>query len=67
MLSKLIILTFMLAILACLGSAVYFLIKQKPGSSDLVKALTARIGLSLLLFALLMLFFALGWISPHPI
>jgi len=50
-----------------LGSALYFLIQDKDNSERIVKALTWRIGLSILVFILLFIAFALGWISPHPI
>lgn len=65
MIAKIIIVLFMLAILASLASAALFLIKQKPGEEKLVKALTLRIGLSILLFCLLMFCFAMGWLRPH--
>ncbi|MBI5447609.1 MAG: DUF2909 domain-containing protein [Gammaproteobacteria bacterium] len=64
---KLIILAFLVSIFSCLVSAVVFLVKHTPGSSSLVKALTARITLSLVLFALLLLAFFMGWIKPHQI
>jgi len=59
------IIAFLLAIFFSLGSALYYLVRD-PGNSDrIVKALTWRIGLSLLLFVLLLIAFALGWISPR--
>lgn len=67
MVIKLIILLFLATILFCLGSAVVFLVKQKPGSTNLVKALTARIALSLILFFLLIIAFLLGWLKPHQL
>ena len=50
-----------------LGSALYFLVRDPSESTRVVKALTWRIGLSLVLFALLMIAFMMGWISPHNI
>ncbi|TAK77917.1 MAG: twin transmembrane helix small protein [Gammaproteobacteria bacterium] len=64
---KIIIVLFLIAIFFSLGSALYFLIHDKSGSTRIVKALTWRIGLSLLLFALLLVAFTLGWITPHSI
>jgi hypothetical protein len=54
-------------ILFALGSALYFLVHDKGDSDRIVKALTWRIGLSIFLFILLFVAFALGWIAPHPI
>ena len=50
-----------------LGSALYFLVKDKNNSERIVKALTWRIGLSMVVFILLFVAYALGWIAPHPI
>lgn len=65
MLAKIIIISFLVAILASLGSALYFLIHDRTGSQRTVKALTWRISLSLFLFILLMLSYYMGWIQPH--
>ena len=51
-------------ILFALGSALYYLVKG-DNSDRIVKALTWRIGLSLLLFVILMISFAMGWITPN--
>lgn len=67
LLIKSIIILLFFFIFFSLGSALYFLIHDKSGSDRIVKALTWRIGLSILLFTILLLAFALGWITPHPI
>jgi hypothetical protein len=55
-------------ILISLGRALFHLSSSKSGDSrKLVKALTWRIGLSVLLFVLLLAAFALGWIEPQHI
>lgn len=54
---KIIVLLFIAAILASLFSALYFMIKDKGQSERAVKALTVRVTLSVVLFALLMLGF----------
>jgi Protein of unknown function (DUF2909) len=55
-------------ILISLGRALFHLSSSKPGDSrKLVKALTWRVGLSVLLFVLLLVAFALGWIEPQHI
>lgn len=50
-----------------LGSALYYLMRDPAQSTRVVKALSWRIGLSLVLFMLLMLAFMMGWIQPHSI
>jgi hypothetical protein len=45
----------------------YFLVHDKGNSDRIVKALTWRIGLSILLFIFLFFAFAMGWVTPHPI
>ena len=67
MIIKAIIILMLLFIFFSLGSALYFLVHDKSNSDRVVKALTWRIGLSLVLFVLLFIAFALGWISPHSI
>lgn len=51
---RILVLLFMVLILASLASALYFLIKDKGQSDRTVKMLTLRVGLSLVLFLLLM-------------
>lgn len=69
MLFKFVIVLFLLFILYALGSGLYYLVseKTKKDADRVAKALTWRIGLSLLLFALLIVAFAMGWITPHKI
>jgi len=67
MIMKIVILFFCLFILFSLGSALVYLVRDKGQSDRVVKALTWRIGLSLLLFVLLFIAFALGWITPHGV
>lgn len=64
---KAIIILFLIVILYCLGSGLFYLVREhdKEDSERVVKALTWRIGLSILLFALLFVAFAFGWITPH--
>ena len=69
MLVKIIIILFLLVIIYSLGSALYYLThERKQSDADrVVKALTWRISLSLLLFILLFVAYFLGWIKPHGI
>ena len=57
---KIIVLLFIAAILASLGSALYFLIKDKGSSTRTARALTWRVALSVTLFVLLMAGFYFG-------
>jgi hypothetical protein len=64
--TRLLILAGFLAIVLSLGSALVHLVRNKGDSSQkMARALTLRIGLSILLFALLLLAWRLGWIQPH--
>jgi hypothetical protein len=48
-----------------LTSGMVFLIKDKGQGTRTVKALSFRIGLSLLAFFVLILSYYAGWIQPH--
>lgn len=63
---RLLVLACLAGIVVSLGSALVALSRGTPeGSAKLVRALTVRIGLSVLLFAMLMLAWYLGLIAPH--
>jgi putative copper export protein len=65
---KVIILALFAFIFFSLGSALYYLVRGNRGDSErIVKALTWRISLSIVLFIILMIAFALGWITPHSV
>ena len=59
---KIIVLLFIVFIFASLGSALYYLLKDQGKTDRVVKALTVRIGLSLVLFLALMGAYYVGWI-----
>jgi len=69
MLVKIIIVIFLMAIVYSLGSALYYLLHERntSDSTRVIKALTWRISLSLLLFVLLFIAYALGLIKPHGV
>ena len=67
LLTKIIVIISMFIILLALGSSLFFLVKDKGKNNRTVKALTWRIGLSLILFIFLFIAFSLGWIKPHSI
>ena len=60
---KIIVLIFIVLIFASLGSALYFLVRDKGNSRRTAKALTWRVALSITLFALLMLGYHFGLIT----
>lgn len=67
MLEKIIICLFLLVIVYCLGSALFYMLSRNRSENSMAKALTWRVVLSLVLFLLLMLGFYLGWITPHGV
>ena len=54
-----------MAILASLGSALYFMIKDGSRTRRTVQALTVRISLSVVLFLFLMFGYWMGWFVPN--
>lgn len=64
---KVFVVVMLVAIIASLGTALYRLAKNRGGEDDTatVKALTIRVGLSIALFAILMILSALGIITPN--
>jgi hypothetical protein len=63
---RILIVGVLVAIVASLGSALFHLSRGTgPDSRKLARALTIRIGLSVVLFVLLMVAWYLGLISPH--
>ena len=59
---KIVVILLLLAIVASLGSALFFLVTDQGRSKRTVRALTVRIGLSLALFLLLMAGYYFGFI-----
>ncbi len=66
---RFLIIIFLGVIFYSLGSALFYLVREKDAADAkrVAKALTWRIGLSLTLFFFLLLAFALGWVTPHAI
>jgi hypothetical protein len=54
-------------ILGSLGSALFFLMRDKGRSNNTVRALAVRVGLSITLFLLILLAYRLGYIHPTGI
>lgn len=65
MLSKIVIVVFLVAIVWNLGAGLYYMMTDKGGTDRTVKALTRRIGLSVLLIVLIIIGIATGIIQPH--
>ncbi len=59
---RVLILILLLAVLASLFSGLYFVYKDKGTTNRAVISLTIRIGLSLLVFAILMASYYFGWL-----
>lgn len=64
MLIKIVIVVMLLAVVASLFSGLFYLYKDRGGGTRTVRALTLRIGLSLLLFAMLIIAYHAGWLGP---
>jgi hypothetical protein len=64
---KVLVVLILLGIVGSLGSALYYLYKDRERSPRTVKALTVRIGLSIGLFFLLLALGGLGLLRPHGI
>jgi hypothetical protein len=54
-------------IIASLGSALFFLMRDKGKSNRTVYALALRVGFSILMFLLLLIAYRLGYIRPTGI
>jgi len=67
MIVKAFIIVIMILIVVTLGSGLFSLIRGNGDDNKTVKALSWRIGISLVLFLLLFVAFMFGWISPHGI
>jgi hypothetical protein len=62
---KILVIVVLFAIVISLGSALFHLSKGTGDSKKMVKALSIRVGLSLVLFILLMAAWYTGLITPH--
>ncbi len=65
MITKLVIVAFLIVIVYNLGAGLYYMMTDKGQSDRTVKALTRRIGLSVLLIVLVILGIWTGIIKPH--
>lgn len=65
----------LIAVLAALGSAGYFMLKRQPGADGgandpaardrrMARALAVRVGLCVALFIVILIGWAMGWVRP---
>jgi putative copper export protein len=68
---KIIIVLGIVAVLACLAAAGYFMLRRSEGEDEamrsrrMARALALRVGLSILLFVLIVCAYLLGYIQPN--
>jgi hypothetical protein len=63
--TQVVVLVVLVAIVGSLGQALFAMSSGRGDSRRMVRALTLRVGLSVLLFGALMLAWHFGWINPH--
>ena len=59
---RIVIIVFILAIIASLASALYYMVTDRSGGNRMLRALALRVGLSITLFLMLMAGFYFGLI-----
>jgi hypothetical protein len=64
---KILIVACLLGIVLSLASGLFYLVNDKGESRKMAKALSIRVGLSVLLFVLLLIAWSQGLIQPHGI
>ena len=62
---KLVVVLMLVGVIVSLFSGLFFLLRDRGAGRRTVKALTLRVGLSMAVFALLMVAYRWGWISGH--
>ncbi len=67
MISKILIIAFLLAIVYTLASSFYFLVYDRGEGDRTVRRLSWRVGLSVLLIVGLWIGIKLGWIEPRGV
>jgi hypothetical protein len=60
-----VVIAVLLLIVASLGSAIFFMMRDRGGSKRMVKALAIRVGLSVALFVFLMAGYYFGWFGER--
>ncbi len=62
---RIIILFALTGILLSLGSALFYLVRDKGTTNRTVNALTVRVGISVALFLFILFSYWMGWIQPR--
>ena len=62
---KFVVIACLLLIVLSMASGLFYLVSDKGESKKMVTALSIRVGLSVLLFALLLIAWSQGLITPH--
>lgn len=62
---RIVIIILLFAVIASLFSGLYFVYKDKGGSNRAVISLTIRVGLSVLVFVILIVSYYFGWITER--
>ncbi len=62
---KLVVVLMLIGVMGSLFSGLFFLLRDRGAGHRAVKALTWRVSLSMMVFALLMLAYRWGWISGY--
>jgi len=62
---RIVVILFIIVILGSLGSALYYMLKDRGTTERTVKALTVRIALSVILFLMLVIGFKTGLITTR--
>ena len=65
--ARILVIALLIAIIASLGSAMFYLVRDRGSGTRTVRALTIRIALSVGLFVLLFVLYWLGLIQPHGV
>lgn len=66
-LTRIVVIGLLVAIVGSLGNALFHLATGKGDSRKMLRSLTIRVGLSVALFAMLMLAWRIGLIAPHSV
>lgn len=64
---RLLIVIALVGIIASLGSALVFLMRDRGSGRRTVQALTLRVGLSVLLFLFILFSYWMGWMQPRSL
>ncbi len=67
MAAKIFVVVLLLIVIGSLGSALFYMMKDRGNSKRMVRALTIRISVSVVAFLLILLFAATGIIEPNSV